>query len=186
MERQEYFYGKKISTLRQRIQKSIRSNSVFVILEVLLEILIPLIMAKMIDTGIGERDIGSLLSLSTTLIVCVVLGMLFGMLSGSYSAAASAGFARNLRQDMYDRISDYSFANIDKFSTSSIVTRLTTDVTNVQNAYMMIIRVAVRAPLFRPVRHLASSEEPAAGKALSFRLSPASMMRQEAPYPLAA
>lgn len=120
---------------------------VFVILEVLLEILIPLIMAKMIDTGIGERDMGSLLSLSTTLIVCVVLGMLFGMLSGSYSAAASAGFARNLRQDMYDRISDYSFANIDKFSTSSIVTRLTTDVTNVQNAYMMIIRVAVRAPL---------------------------------------
>lgn len=119
---------------------------VFVILEVLVEILIPLIMAKMIDVGIGERDTNTLIFLGIVLIICVILGVCFGVLSGSYSATASAGFAQNLRQDMYYKIQDYSFANIDKFSTSSIVTRLTTDVTNVQNAYMMIIRVAVRAP----------------------------------------
>lgn len=119
---------------------------IFVILEVLVEILIPLIMARMIDVGIGERDTNTLIFLGIVLIICVILGVCFGVLSGSYSATASAGFAQNLRQDMYYKIQDYSFANIDKFSTSSIVTRLTTDVTNVQNAYMMIIRVAVRAP----------------------------------------
>lgn len=120
---------------------------VFVVLEVLVEILIPLIMARMIDVGISKHDSDTLVSLGIVLIVCVMLGMVFGMLSGSCSATASAGFAQNLRQDMYFKIQDYSFANIDKFSTSSIVTRLTTDVTNVQNAYMMIIRVAVRAPI---------------------------------------
>lgn len=119
---------------------------VFVILEVLVEILIPLIMARMIDVGIGEQDTNTLIFLGIVLITCVILGACFGMLSGSYGATASAGFAKNLRQDMYYKIQDYSFANIDKFSTSSIVTRLTTDVTNVQNAYMMVIRVAVRAP----------------------------------------
>lgn len=120
---------------------------VFVILEVLVEILIPLVMARMIDQGISGRDSRTLLSLGTALIICAALGMLFGMLSGTFGATASAGFAQNLRQDMYYKIQGYSFANIDKFSTSSIVTRLTTDVTNVQNAYMMIIRVAVRAPI---------------------------------------
>lgn len=122
-------------------------TSIFVILEVLVEILIPLVMARMIDIGISGHDSHTLISLGIVLIICVILGMFFGMLSGSLSATASAGFAQNLRQDMYFKIQDYSFANIDKFSTSSIVTRLTTDVTNVQNAYMMIIRVAVRAPI---------------------------------------
>lgn len=75
-----------------------------------------------------------------------MIGITGGVLAGSFCANASAGFAQNLRQDMYDTIQNYSFANIDKFSSSSIVTRLTTDVTNVQNAFMMIIRVAVRAP----------------------------------------
>lgn len=120
---------------------------VFVILEVFVEILIPLIMARMIDVGIGEQDTNTLIFLGILLIICVILGICFGIFSGNLSATASAGFAQNLRQDMYYKIQDYSFANIDKFSTSSIVTRLTTDVTNVQNAYMMIIRVAVRAPL---------------------------------------
>lgn len=120
---------------------------VFVILEVLVEILIPLVMARMIDQGISGHDPHTLLSFGIALIICAVLGMFFGMLSGSFGATASAGFAENLRQDMYYKIQGYSFANIDKFSTSSIVTRLTTDVVNVQNAYMMIIRVAVRAPI---------------------------------------
>lgn len=137
----------------KKLMRSIREykrasilTPVFVVLEVFVEILIPLIMARMIDVGIGEQDTNTLLFLGIGLIICVGLGVCFGILSGSYSATASAGFAQNLRQDMYYKIQDYSFANIDKFSTSSIVTRLTTDVTNVQNAYMMIIRVAVRAP----------------------------------------
>lgn len=119
---------------------------VFVILEVIMEIIIPLLMARMIDDGITGDDTGVLTSLGTVLIICVIIGLAAGVLSGAFCARASGGFAQNLRQDMYDKIQEYSFANIDKFSTSSIVTRLTTDVMNVQNAFMMIIRVAVRAP----------------------------------------
>lgn len=137
---------KKLMRSIREYKKTSILTPIFVILEVLVEILIPLIMAQIIDVGISEHDSQTLISLGIILIICVALGMLFGMLSGSYSAIASAGFAQNLRQDMYYKIQEYSFANIDKFSTSSIVTRLTTDVTNVQNAYMMIIRVAVRAP----------------------------------------
>ncbi len=119
---------------------------VFVILEVIMEVIIPLLMARMIDDGITGDDTGVLTSLGTVLIICVIIGLAAGVLSGAFCARASGGFAQNLRQDMYDKIQEYSFANIDKFSTSSIVTRLTTDVMNVQNAFMMIIRVAVRAP----------------------------------------
>lgn len=137
---------KLVSSIREYKKPSILTP-VFVVLEVLVEILIPLVMARIIDVGISGHDLHTLLSLGIGLIVCAILGMFFGVLSGSFSATASSGFAQNLRQDMYYKIQDYSFANIDKFSTSSIVTRLTTDVTNVQNAYMMIIRVAVRAPI---------------------------------------
>lgn len=137
---------KLVRSIREYKKTSILTP-IFVILEVLVEILIPFIMAKMIDVGISQHNLHTLLSLGIILIICVILGMFFGMLSGSFSATASAGFAQNLREDMYFKIQDYSFANMDKFSASSIVTRLTTDVTNVQNAYMMIIRVAVRAPL---------------------------------------
>lgn len=133
-------------SIREYRKDSIRTP-IFVILEVLMEILIPMMMAIMIDKGIAEEREDILICYGTLLIVCVVLGLLFGILSGKYCATASAGFAQNLRKDMYYKIQSYSFANIDKFSTSSIVTRLTTDVTNVQNAYMMLIRVAVRAPI---------------------------------------
>lgn len=119
----------------------------FAILEVVLEIIIPMLMAVIIDKGITGKDTHILTSLGLILIAAVVLGLISGILSGGFAAKAAAGFARNLRKDMYYKIQEYSFANIDKFSTSSIVTRLTTDVTNVQNAYMMIIRVAVRAPV---------------------------------------
>ena len=111
-----------------------------------MEILIPLLIATMIDDGITGGNADVLRRYGTILIVCVLVGITAGVLAGSFCAVASAGFAQNLRQDMYDAIQNYSFANIDKFSSSSIVTRLTTDVTNVQNAFMMIIRVAVRAP----------------------------------------
>lgn len=138
----------------KKLMRSIREykfasilTPILVIIEVVLEILIPLIMAKMIDMGISGNDEATLIKLGTILIISVFLGLFFGILSGSCCAVASAGFVQNLRKDLYYKIQQYSFANIDKFSTSSIVTRLTTDVTNVQNAYMMIIRVAVRAPL---------------------------------------
>lgn len=138
---------RKLSRSIREFKKASILTPVFVVFEVLLEILIPMIMAFLIDRGITGGDSEALGRYGVILIVCVILGMLFGVLSGSYCATASAGFAQNLRQDMYYKIQGYSFANIDKFSTSSIVTRLTTDVTNVQNAYMMLIRVAVRAPI---------------------------------------
>lgn len=122
-------------------------TSLFVILEVVLEIIIPLFMAKMIDSGISSENRGLLIKLGCLLLFCVFAGLFFGILSGGYSSIAASGFAKNLRKDLYYKIQNYSFANIDKFSSSSIVTRLTTDVTNIQNAYMMVIRVAVRGPL---------------------------------------
>lgn len=137
----------------QKLTRSIREykkdcilTPVFVVMEVVIEIFIPLLIARMIDNGIAGGSEEILRRLGTLLIVCVLLGIITGILAGAFCANASAGFARNLRQDMYDTIQGYSFANIDRFSSSSIVTRLTTDVTNVQNAFMMIIRVAVRAP----------------------------------------
>lgn len=119
---------------------------VTVIIEVIMEILIPLLMAQMIDLGITGGDAAVLKKLGIVLILAVLVGLVAGVLSGAFAANASAGFARNLRQDIYDNLQNFSFSNIDKFSTSSIVTRLTTDTTNVQIAFMMIIRIAVRAP----------------------------------------
>ena len=138
----------------KKLSRSIREykmvsimTPVCIVFEVIFEILIPFMMAKMIDSGISSGNESALVKYGTLLILCVMAGLVFGILSGGLCATASAGFAKNLRKDMYYKIQEYSFANIDKFSSSSIVTRLTTDVTNVQNAYMMIIRIAVRAPL---------------------------------------
>lgn len=137
---------KKLARSVREYKKDCMLTPVCVIIEVIMEILIPLLMARMIDTGISGGDGHTLKVLGMILIVIVFIGLMAGIFSGIFSASASAGVARNLRQDMYDHIQNYSFANIDKFSTSSIVTRLTTDITNVQTAFMMIIRVAVRAP----------------------------------------
>lgn len=117
---------------------------VFVVLEVIMEILIPFLMAKLID---NISDINYVMKIGIVLIICACFALLFGVLAGKYAATASAGFAKNLRLDMFKRIQKFSFANIDKFSTGGIVTRLTTDITNIQNAYMMIIRIAVRSPI---------------------------------------
>lgn len=119
----------------------------FVSGEVLLEVLIPFLMAGLIDKGIGAGNMGYVLKMGLLLVAISGVSLLFGALSGHHAAYAMAGFARNLRHDLFYRVQDLSFANIDKFSTASIVTRLTTDVTNVQNAFQMIIRVAVRSPL---------------------------------------
>ena len=140
--------------MTKKLLKSIREykaasvqTAIFAALEVLLEIIIPFFMADIIDKGIYGGNMNILLKLGLMMGICVVIGLLLGFFAGSEAATASAGLAKNLRKDMYYRIQGFSFANIDKFSTASLVTRLTTDVTNIQNAYMMIIRIAVRAPL---------------------------------------
>lgn len=120
---------------------------VFVIFEVIMEVVIPLLMANLIDFGIDDGNLEYIVKMGVVLVVFALISLIFGILSGRSAAIASAGFAKNLRKDMYYKVQNFSFSNIDKFSTASIVTRLTTDVTNVQNAYMMIIRVAVRAPI---------------------------------------
>jgi len=119
----------------------------FVTCEVILEVIIPMLMANLIDFGIEAGNMQYILKMGLALVICCIVSLTFGALSGKYAAVASAGFAKNLREDMYNKVQEYSFSNIDKFSTASIVTRLTTDITNIQNAYMMSIRVAVRCPI---------------------------------------
>ena len=120
---------------------------VLVALEVVMEVLIPFLMAGIIDKGIKVGDMDYILRMGLVLLVAALLSLIFGALAGRYAARASAGFAKNLREDMFHNIQSFSFANIDKFSTASLVTRLTTDITNVQNAYQMIIRILIRSPL---------------------------------------
>ncbi len=133
-------------SIRQYKRESVLSP-VLVTLEVLLECLIPLYMSTMLSDITEEPTMSNILIYGAILLVMAAFSLLFGMLAGKYAATASAGFARNLRHDIYYRIQDFSFANIDKFSTSSLVTRMTTDVTNIQMAYMMIVRVAFRSPV---------------------------------------
>ncbi|MFR5833532.1 MAG: ABC transporter ATP-binding protein [Acutalibacteraceae bacterium] len=135
-----------IKSLREFKKESILSP-VLVSLEVTLECLIPLYMVTMLENIQKDNSLENILMYGGILLVMAAFSLVFGMLAGKYAATASAGFARNLRTDIYSRIQGFSFANIDKFSTSSLVTRMTTDVTNIQNAYMMIVRVAVRCPV---------------------------------------
>lgn len=120
---------------------------IFVIFEVFLEVLIPFLMSEIIDNGIEASNLGYTIKMGLLLVVFALLALLFGALSGHFAASASSGYAKNLRKEIFYKIQGYSFANIDKFSTSSLVTRLTTDVTNVQQAFQMIIRIAVRCPV---------------------------------------
>ncbi len=134
------------ASVRQYKRASILTP-VFVACESILEIIIPTLMAYMIDYGISAGNMSYVLRMGLVMVAAAVVSLVTGALSGRYAAIASTGFARNLRQDMFYRVQDFSFSNIDKFSTASIVTRLTTDVTNVQNAYQMLIRLGVRAPV---------------------------------------
>ncbi len=119
---------------------------VFMILEVVFEMIIPMLMASIIDDGIKKGDMNHIYQVGAFMVVAAVFGLLAGLMGGKYGALASAGFAKNIRKAMYDNIQTFSFSNIDKFSTSGLVTRLTTDVTNLQNAYQMILRMCMRAP----------------------------------------
>ena len=138
----------------KKLMKSIREykkdtilTPLFVSLEVVLEVLMPLIMANLIDDGIYGGNLEIVYKIALQLVICTIFSLLFGALSGICASKASAGFAKNLREDLYFKVQDFSFSNIDKFSTSSLITRLTTDISSIQNAFQMIIRIAVRAPL---------------------------------------
>lgn len=119
----------------------------FVIIEVLMEVLIPFYMANIIDLGIEKGNLNYIVKLGVFLFGIALVSLICGVLAGKYAAGAAAGFAKNLRKDMFHKIQDFSFSNIDKFSTASLVTRLTTDVTNVQIAYQMIVRMLIRSPI---------------------------------------
>lgn len=123
---------------------------VFMIFEVIMEMIIPLMMASIIDNGVngngGAGDMNFIFKMGALMIVVACLGLFAGIMGGKYGARASAGFARNLRKGMFENIQTFSFSNIDKFSSAGLVTRMTTDVTNVQNAYQMILRMCIRAP----------------------------------------
>ena len=138
----------------KKLTKSIREYKkesilcgLFIMIEVIMEVLIPLVMAYLIDKGINVSNISVVYKSSFLLVVIALISLASGILASKYSSIASCGFAKNLRQDMYFKLQDYSFSNIDKFSSSSLVTRLTTDISYIQNAYMMIIRIALRSPL---------------------------------------
>ncbi|MBE5968650.1 MAG: ABC transporter ATP-binding protein [Lachnospiraceae bacterium] len=120
---------------------------VFVLLEALFEVIIPTLMAYLVDYGIDLGDMDYIIKMGIVILISAMLGLLWGVLSGVNASVASCGLAANLRHDMYENIQRFSFKSIDKFSTASIVTRLTTDTTNVQNAYIMIVRTALRCPL---------------------------------------
>ena len=140
--------------MNKKLFKSIREYKkesilapILVILEVLMEVLIPLEMAKIIDVGIANGDLGYIVQRGVILVIMAMLALLFGVQAGNMAAVAAAGYAKNLRHDIFYKVQDFSFKNIDHFSTSGLVTRMTTDITNVQMAYMMSIRLLARAPI---------------------------------------
>lgn len=138
---------KKLSKSVREYKKDAIKTSLFVICEIIMDILIPIVMISLVDNGINGKNTNIIIFYGVMLIIMAILALLFGYLSGKYASIASSGFAKNLRNDIFKKVSDFSFSNIDKFSTASLITRITTDTTNVQNAFQMIIRVAVRAPL---------------------------------------
>lgn len=139
-----------IKTLAKQI-KEYKSASlvtpIFMILEVAMEMVIPLLMASIIDDGVQAGDMKHIFAIGCYMILAAIVGLFAGVMGGKYGAKASTGFARNLREAMYENIQTFSFSNIDKFSTAGLVTRMITDVTNIQNAYQMLLRMCFRAPV---------------------------------------
>ena len=138
---------KKLARYIKGYKKESILTPIFVMLEVIMEVLIPFLMADLIDKGIDGGNIPLIIKLGLALLIGAFISLFFGALAGKTAATASAGFAKNLRKGMFYNIQDFSFSNVDKFSNSSLITRLTTDVTNVQMSYQMIIRNAARSPL---------------------------------------
>lgn len=119
---------------------------IFMILEVVMEMIIPLLMASIIDDGVNQGNISHIYQIGILMVIAAGFGLFCGIMGGKYGASASTGFAKNLRKAMFENIQTFSFSNIDKFSTASLVTRMTTDVTNLQNSYQMLLRMCIRAP----------------------------------------
>ena len=138
---------KRLSKCIREYKKASLLTPLFVSLEVVMEVIIPYYMGKMLDYGVNLGNMNYIVRVGVMLAVFCIMSLVFGALAGKYAAYASAGFSKNLRHDMFHNVQSFSFSNIDRFSVSSLVTRLTTDVTNLQNAYQMIIRIAVRSPL---------------------------------------
>lgn len=137
---------KLLQSVREYKKQSI-ITPLLVTLEVLMEVLIPLEMAKIIDIGIAEGNLGYIIQRGLILVIMAMMSLFFGIQAGNFAAIAGAGYAKNLRHDIYYKVQDFSFKNIDHFSTSGLVTRMTTDITNIQMAYMMSIRLLARAPI---------------------------------------
>lgn len=142
----EIFMIKTLLSQVREFKKASFLTPFYMILEVLFEMFIPLVMASIIDKGVGNGDIGHIYRMGLVMAFLALMGLITGILGGKYGARASTGFARNLRKAMYANIQTFSFSNIDKFSTAGLITRLTTDVTNLQNAYQMVLRMCTRAP----------------------------------------
>lgn len=138
---------KKLVSYLDEYKKNAILAPILVSFESILEVIIPFLMAYLIDNGINKNDINEIYKIGLILVVCGILALVFGILSGRMSAKAGAGFARNLRKGIYYNVQNFSFSNIDKFQTASIITRQTTDITNVQMAFQMIIRIAVKMPI---------------------------------------
>ena len=139
-----------IKTLAAQIKEFKRESvltPVFMILEVVFETLIPFLMASIIDDGVEAGNMRHIYQVGGMMIVMALCGLWCGIMGGKYGARASTGFARNLRQAMFENIQTFSFSNLDKFSTAGLVTRMTTDVTNIQMAYQMLLRMCFRAPI---------------------------------------
>ena len=142
---------KTVKKLLSGLEKKYKVNSILspimMIGEVLMEVLIPMIMAKIIDVGIANHDANYVIKVGLLMVMVSVFSLTFGVLSGKFAATGALGFAKNLRRKLFNKVQDFSFSNCDKFSTASLVTRLTTDVTSTQNTYMMIIRTCIRSPI---------------------------------------
>ena len=138
---------KKILSCVGEYKKYAILTPVTIIGEVLMELLIPTIMAMIIDNGIKQGDIGYVVKMGGIMVVMSLFSLAFGALAGRFAAVAGMGFSKNLRAKLFEKVQSFSFANVDKFSSSSLITRLTTDVTNTQNAFMMVIRMAIRSPI---------------------------------------
>ena len=138
-----------IKTLAVHIKGFIRESlltPLFMVLEVVMETIIPLLMATMIDDGINKGNMQHIIITGLWMLLCALIALFAGFMGGVYGAKASAGFAKNLRLAMFENIQSFSFANIDKYSTAGLVTRMTTDVTNIQNSYQMLLRIRSRQP----------------------------------------
>ena len=145
---------KKLAPYIGEYKKETLLSPVCIAIEVIMEVILPMLMAMVIDNGVNVGDMNYVLKMGLLMLVVAFVSLAGGALCGKYAAIASTGFSKNLRKTMFERIQGFSFANIDKFSTAGLVTRLTTDITNVQMAFQMIIRICVRAPFMSVVNRV--------------------------------